>query len=47
MSNGIVYLVGAGPGDPSLITLRGVACLEKAEVIVYDYLANEQLLNHA
>ncbi|NTV49130.1 MAG: uroporphyrinogen-III C-methyltransferase [Geobacteraceae bacterium] len=47
MSNGIVYLVGAGPGDPSLITLRGVACLGKAEVIVYDYLANEQLLNHA
>ncbi len=47
MSNGIVYLVGAGPGDPSLITLRGVECLKKAEVVVYDYLANEQLLNHA
>jgi uroporphyrinogen III methyltransferase / synthase len=47
VSNGIVYLVGAGPGDPSLITLRGVDCLKKAEVVVYDYLANEQLLNHA
>ncbi len=47
MPNGIVYLVGAGPGDPSLITLRGVECLQKAQVVVYDYLANEQLLNHA
>jgi len=47
VSNGIVYLVGAGPGDPSLITLRGVECLKKAEVVVYDYLENEQLLNHA
>ena len=47
MSNGIVYLVGAGPGDPTLITLRGVECLKRAEVVVYDYLANEQLLSHA
>ncbi len=47
MSNGIVYLVGAGPGDPSLITLRGVECLKKADVVVYDYLANELLLSHA
>ena len=47
MSKGIVYLVGAGPGDPSLITLRGLECLKSAEVVVYDYLANEQLLNHA
>ena len=44
---GIVYLVGAGPGDPGLITLRGMECLQRAEVVVYDYLANEQLLNHA
>jgi len=47
VNNGIVYLVGAGPGAPSLITLRGVECLARADVVVYDYLANEQLLNHA
>jgi uroporphyrinogen III methyltransferase / synthase len=46
-TTGIVYLVGAGPGAPELITLRGVECLQKAQVVVYDYLANEQLLNHA
>src|SRR6185369_3186918 len=45
--SGIVYLVGAGPGDPGLITLRGVECLCMADVVVYDYLANEQLLNYA
>ena len=43
----MVYLVGAGPGDPALITLRGVQCLQRAQVVIYDYLANEQLLNHA
>lgn len=43
----MVYLVGSGPGDPGLITLRGMECLRQAEVVVYDYLANEQLLNHA
>lgn len=47
MNSGIVYLVGAGPGDPALITLRGVECLKQAEVVIYDYLANEQLLCHA
>ena len=47
MPDGIVYLVGAGPGDPGLITQRGVECLHQAEVVVYDYLANELLLNHA
>lgn len=46
-TKGIVYLVGSGPGDPGLITLRGVECLARAEVVVYDYLANEQLLYHA
>ena len=43
---GKVYLVGAGPGDPGLITLRGKYLLERAEVVVYDYLANKKLLAH-
>jgi len=42
-----VYLVGAGPGDPALITVKGKACIETAEVIIYDYLAAPALLNHA
>ena len=46
MKKGKVYLIGAGPGDPGLITVKGLACLEKADVVVYDYLANEQLLGH-
>jgi len=41
---GIVYLVGAGPGDAGLFTLRGAECLRQAEVVVYDYLANAALL---
>ncbi|MCA9261277.1 MAG: uroporphyrinogen-III C-methyltransferase [Planctomycetales bacterium] len=46
-SPGTVYLVGAGPGDPGLITVRGVECLQRADVVLYDYLANEALLDHA
>ena len=45
--SGIVFLVGAGPGDPGLITLRAVECLRKADVVVYDRLANRQLLSYA
>jgi uroporphyrinogen III methyltransferase/synthase len=43
---GKVYLVGAGPGDPGLITVRGKSLLERAEVVVYDYLASPKLLKH-
>ncbi len=39
--------MGAGPGDPGLITLRGIECLRRADVVLYDYLANSQLLEHA
>jgi uroporphyrinogen III methyltransferase/synthase len=45
-SGGIVYLVGAGPGDPGLITVRGAQLLASADVVVYDYLSNPQLLSH-
>jgi len=44
---GKVYLIGAGPGDPGLLTLKGKAVLERADCIVYDYLANPALLRFA
>jgi len=42
-----VYLVGAGPGDPGLITVKGRECIQTADVIIYDYLASPALLKHA
>ena len=45
--NKIVYLVGSGPGDPGLITVKGLECIKKADVIVYDYLVNSVLLRNA
>jgi uroporphyrinogen III methyltransferase/synthase len=50
MSNsnrGKVYLVGAGPGDLGLVTLRAKECIERADVIVYDHLANPEMLGWA
>ena len=43
---GIVYIVGAGPGDRKLITLKGVECLQCADVVIYDLLLNDALLEH-
>jgi uroporphyrinogen III methyltransferase/synthase len=44
MNPGICYLVGAGPGDPGLLTIKGRACLERADIVIYDYLCNPALL---
>jgi uroporphyrinogen III methyltransferase/synthase len=45
-NTGIVYIVGAGPGDRKLITLKGVECLHRADVVIYDLLLNDALLEH-
>lgn len=47
LRKGKVYLVGAGPGDPSLITVKGLECLRKANVLIYDRLVDDSLLNEA
>jgi uroporphyrinogen III methyltransferase/synthase len=44
---GRCYLIGAGPGDLGLVTLRAKQCIEQAEIIVYDYLCNPEMLNWA
>lgn len=44
---GRIYLIGGGPGDPGLLTLKGKACIEQADVIVRDYLANDEFLRYA
>ena len=47
MSNGIVYIVGGGPGDPGLITVKGLNSLRRADVVLYDRLSSPELLNEA
>ncbi|PFK17375.1 uroporphyrinogen-III C-methyltransferase [Bacillus cereus] len=44
---GKVFIVGAGPGDPELISVKGVKCIEQADVILYDRLVNKELLSCA
>ncbi|WP_438444355.1 uroporphyrinogen-III C-methyltransferase [Gorillibacterium sp. sgz5001074] len=43
---GTVYLIGAGPGDPKLITVKGMECIARADAVVYDRLASPRLLKH-
>ena len=45
MRTGKVYLVGAGPGDPGLISQKGLECIRQAEVVIYDYLLDKRLLD--
>ena len=45
MKTGRVFLVGAGPGDPALLTEQGRKCLEQADAVVYDALACSSVLN--
>jgi uroporphyrinogen III methyltransferase/synthase len=47
MNKAKVYLVGAGPGDPGLITVKGLECIAAADAVIYDYLAAPALLKHA
>jgi len=46
MSRGKIYLVGAGPGDPGLVTVKAAELLGRADVVVYDFLANPSLLSY-
>src|SRR5664279_748803 len=43
---GKVYIIGAGPGDAGLITIRGIECLREADVVIYYYLVSKDLLKY-
>ena len=43
----MVYLVGAGPGDPGLVTVKGLELIKKADCIIYDRLSSPELLGYA
>lgn len=45
--NGKIYMVGAGPGDPKLITIKGLECIKQADIVIYDRLAGDGLLKYA
>src|SRR4051794_12271950 len=47
VAESIVYLIGAGPGNPELITVRGMQCLAEADVVLYDHLVHPRLLRSA
>jgi uroporphyrinogen III methyltransferase/synthase len=47
ITTGTVYIIGAGPGDPELISIKGARCLGRADVVIYDYLVHPDVLNHA
>lgn len=47
LKQGKVYIIGAGPGDPGLITVKGLKCLKEADVVIYDYLVNEEIVSQA
>jgi uroporphyrinogen III methyltransferase / synthase len=47
MKKPIVYIIGAGPGDPWLISVRGMRYLGQADVVIYDHLVHKRLLRHA
>ena len=46
-NKGKVYIIGAGPGDPGLFTIKGLRCLKEADVIIYDYLVSEEIIHQA
>ena len=47
MKQGKVYIIGAGPGDPGLITVKGLKCLKEADVVIYDYLVHDEIVSKA